>query len=45
MASGEITPFTVSFETSGEHQYWRVVATEIGDVKLLEPGQELEIKK
>ncbi|HIF9330540.1 type II secretion system minor pseudopilin GspH [Photobacterium damselae subsp. damselae] len=45
MASGEITPFTVSFETSGEHQYWHVVATEIGDVKLLEPGQELEIKK
>ncbi len=42
MASGEYTPFTVSFEIENQHQFWQVVADEIGNVVLLAPGQTLE---
>ncbi|WP_434144316.1 type II secretion system minor pseudopilin GspH [Photobacterium leiognathi] len=42
MASGEYTPFTLSFEVDGEHQFWRVSADEVGNLVLLQPGETLE---
>ncbi|WP_394167352.1 type II secretion system minor pseudopilin GspH [Photobacterium piscicola] len=42
MASGEYTPFTVSFEVDKQHQFWQVVADEVGNLVLLAPGQTLE---
>ena len=41
MASGEYTPFTVSFEIDNHNQFWQVVADEVGNVVLLAPGQTL----
>ncbi|OBU27548.1 type II secretion system protein GspH [Photobacterium kishitanii] len=41
MASGEYTPFTVSFEIDNQHQFWQVVADEVGNLVLLAPGQTL----
>lgn len=42
MASGEYTPFTLSFEVDGENQFWRVSADEVGNLVLLKPGETLE---
>lgn len=42
MASGEYTPFTVSFEVDKQHQFWQVVADEVGNLVLLTPGQTLD---
>ncbi|MCD9467266.1 type II secretion system minor pseudopilin GspH [Photobacterium iliopiscarium] len=42
MASGEYTPFTVSFEVDKQHQFWQVVADEVGNLVLLAPGQTLD---
>ncbi|WP_318491820.1 type II secretion system minor pseudopilin GspH [Photobacterium leiognathi] len=42
MASGEYTPFTLSFEVDGENQFWRVSADEVGNLVLLQPGETLE---
>ena len=42
MASGEYTPFTVSFEVDKQHQFWQVVADEVGNLVLLSPGQTLD---
>ena len=42
MASGEYTPFTLSFEVDGENQFWRVSADEVGNLVLLKPGESLE---
>ncbi|WP_318496259.1 type II secretion system minor pseudopilin GspH [Photobacterium leiognathi] len=42
MASGEYTPFTLSFEIDGENQFWRVSADEVGNLVLLQPGETLE---
>lgn len=42
MASGEYTPFTLSFEVNGENQFWRVSADEVGNLVLLKPGETLE---
>ncbi|WP_408900904.1 type II secretion system minor pseudopilin GspH [Photobacterium piscicola] len=42
MASGEYTPFTVSFEVDKQHQFWQVVADEVGNLVLLAPGETLE---
>ena len=42
MASGEYTPFTVSFEVDKQHQFWQVVADEVGNLVLLAPGKTLE---
>lgn len=42
MASGEYTPFTLSFEVGGEDQFWRVSADEVGNLVLLAPGETLE---
>ena len=42
MASGDYTPFTVNFEVDNQHQFWQVVADEVGNLVLLAPGQTLE---
>lgn len=42
MASGEYTPFTVSFEVDKQHQFWQVVADEVGNLVLLAPEQTLD---
>ena len=42
MASGEYTPFTVSFEVDKQHQFWQVVADEVGNLVLLAPRQTLD---
>ncbi|MEC6832794.1 type II secretion system minor pseudopilin GspH [Photobacterium toruni] len=42
MASGDYTPFTVSFEINNQHQYWQIVADEVGNLVLLAPGQTIE---
>ncbi|MEC6816255.1 type II secretion system minor pseudopilin GspH [Photobacterium toruni] len=42
MASGDYTPFTVSFEINNQHQDWQVVADEVGNLVLLAPGQTIE---
>ncbi|MCD9515708.1 type II secretion system minor pseudopilin GspH [Photobacterium carnosum] len=42
MASGEYTPFTVSFEVDKQHQFWQIVADEVGNLVLLTPGQTLD---
>lgn len=41
MASGEYTPFTVTFEIDNQNQFWRVSADEVGNLVLLAPGQTL----
>ncbi|GAB6263426.1 type II secretion system minor pseudopilin GspH [Photobacterium sp. CCB-ST2H9] len=45
MASGEYTPFTVTFDASGESDVWRVEADEVGQLHLLAPGETREGKK
>ncbi|PSW13120.1 type II secretion system protein GspH [Photobacterium sanctipauli] len=42
MASGEYTPFTLEFEVSGENQFWRVQADELGQLFLLPPGETIK---
>ncbi|MEJ2766440.1 type II secretion system minor pseudopilin GspH [Photobacterium sp. MCCC 1A19761] len=42
MASGEYTPFTLEFEVTGENQFWRVQADEIGQLHLLPPGETVD---
>ncbi|MBD8514848.1 type II secretion system minor pseudopilin GspH [Photobacterium sp. 2_MG-2023] len=42
MSSGEYTPFTVSFDASGEGDIWTVEADEVGQLHLLEPGATRE---
>lgn len=42
MASGEFTPFTLTFEADGEEHYWRVQADEVGLLHLLPPGETIE---
>ncbi|KDM92161.1 type II secretion system minor pseudopilin GspH [Photobacterium galatheae] len=45
MASGEFTPFTVTFDASGESNVWRVEADEVGQLHLLAPGETREETK
>ncbi|MDO6707479.1 type II secretion system minor pseudopilin GspH [Photobacterium sp. 1_MG-2023] len=42
MASGEYTPFSVTFDASGETEVWRVEADEVGQLHLLAPGETRE---
>ncbi|QUJ67604.1 type II secretion system minor pseudopilin GspH [Photobacterium sp. GJ3] len=42
MASGEYTPFSVTFDASGETDVWRVEADEVGQLHLLAPGETRE---
>lgn len=41
MASGEYTPFSLEFEVTGENQFWRVQADELGQLFLLPPGETI----